>query len=170
MFFDYWIVDLVAAGLFFDCRKYDLYVNNDNFNSQENLSSKNGPKSFLLWLRDEMIEAKETKSILWRLVKGPLFKAQSYNKYQSNGFDFSSHDYEEGFVTQNSGVSMKAITRHRAKSTDRSLVEAKITYYGVIKQIIKLDYMELRKLFVTVIGSELKIRVMDANLIQSQAQ
>ncbi|XP_026437150.1 uncharacterized protein LOC113335258 [Papaver somniferum] len=34
-------------------RKYDLYVNSDNFNSQENLSSKKGLKIFLLWLRDE---------------------------------------------------------------------------------------------------------------------
>lgn len=45
-------------------------------------------------------------------------------------------------VTKNSGVSMRAITRHRAKSTDRNFIEAEVVYYEVIKNIINLNYME----------------------------
>lgn len=40
---------------------------------------------------------------------------------------------------------MKAVTSHRAKSTDRNFKEAEVTYYGVIKKIIKLNYIEFEE-------------------------
>ncbi|XP_026433102.1 uncharacterized protein LOC113330515 [Papaver somniferum] len=124
-------------------RKYDSYVSGNTSNGQQT------SKSFHVWLRDDgvlvfvvvLIEAKETDSTLWRLVQGPLFKARSYSKYQVNGFTFSTLGCEAKNISQNSGVSMKAFTRLKAKSAE----EAEITYYGVIKEIIVLNYMEFEE-------------------------
>lgn len=74
-------------------------------------------------------------------MQGPLFKAISYRKYQVNGFTFSTLGCEAKNISQNSGVSMKAFTRLKAKSAE----EAEITYYGVIKEIIVLNYMEFEE-------------------------
>lgn len=82
----------------------------------------------------QLIEAKEESSVLWRLVQGPLFKAQSYRKYQVNGFVFCSLDYEEKLVTQNSGVSLRAMTG-----------DVEVTYYGIIRQIIELNFMDFEE-------------------------
>ncbi|XP_026382968.1 uncharacterized protein LOC113278305 [Papaver somniferum] len=65
-------------------RKYESYVNH----AKSHVSNQN-PKTYHLWLCDELLEAYETDSTLWRLVQGPIFKAQSYKKYQINGFSFS---------------------------------------------------------------------------------
>ncbi|XP_026452087.1 uncharacterized protein LOC113352488 [Papaver somniferum] len=117
--------------LVFGCRKYDVYVNGDKSNGQSS-------NSFHPWLPNEFLKDKETDSTLWRLLQGPLFKAQSYKKYQVNGFTFSKLSSGVKNVLQNSGVSMKAVTRLHAKSTE----EAEITYYGVIKEIINFNYEE----------------------------
>ncbi|XP_026459565.1 uncharacterized protein LOC113360250 [Papaver somniferum] len=110
-------------------RKYDSYVSGDTSNGQHT------SKSF------HLIEAKDTDSTLWRLVQGPLFKARSYRKYQVNGFTFNTLGCEAKNISQNSGVSMKAFTILKAKSAE----EAEITYYGVIKEIIVLNYMEFEE-------------------------
>lgn len=127
-------------------RKYDSYVNCASSNGQRNCSSKN-TSNFLFWLREELLEANEANSTLWRLVHGPLFKAQSYKRYQVNGFTYCAQDYEGFFLSQNSGVSMRAITSYRDKSTDTDYQEKEMTYYGVIRKIIKLNYMEFEEQF-----------------------
>ncbi|XP_026427752.1 uncharacterized protein LOC113323636 isoform X2 [Papaver somniferum] len=123
---------------------YDSYVNCESSNSQRNCSSKN-TSDFHLWLREELLKANEANSTLWRLVHGPLFKAQSYKRYQVNGFTFCAQDYQVGVLSQNSGVSMRAVTSYRAKSTDTEYLETEMTYYGVIMKIIKLNYMEFEE-------------------------
>ena len=82
---------------------------------------------------------------LWRLVNGPMFKARSYVKYQVNGFRFSPKSYEERLLTQDSGVCMRAITKFRASGKDKNYKEAETKYYGVIQQIIELDYIDFKQ-------------------------
>lgn len=40
---------------------------------------------------------------------------------------------------------MKSVTRQRAKSTDTNYKESEITYYGVIKEIINLNYLDFEE-------------------------
>ena len=82
---------------------------------------------------------------LWRLAHGPRFMALSYTKYQVNGFLFSTKMYEDRMVTQDSGVCMKAITKFRASGKDKNYKEAETTYYGVIQQILELDYTDFKQ-------------------------
>ncbi|OVA07485.1 hypothetical protein BVC80_8237g4 [Macleaya cordata] len=58
--------------------------------------------------------------------------ATRYTKYRVNGFVFSSNSKDDCLVTQDSGVSMRAITTFRASGEDKNPKEAMTTYYGVI--------------------------------------
>ena len=65
---------------------------------------------------------------------------KTYRKYYLNGFIFSSKYHDDTVVTQDSGVCMKAWTKFRARKSDKNLTDAWTMWYGVIKQIIELDY------------------------------
>ncbi|XP_058067491.1 uncharacterized protein LOC131216904 isoform X1 [Magnolia sinica] len=93
----------------------------------------------------EKLEFVEGELTLKRLVDGPTFKAKCYNKYRVNGFVFSPSEYETTKSTQNNGVSMKAITKYRTSAKDKNYKEDEATYYGVVKQIIELDYTVFRQ-------------------------
>ena len=100
--------------------------------------------SLILFLNVQM-EYVEGEPILKRLAVGPMFKAKCYNKYRVNGHVFSPIDYETNKSTQNSGVSMKAFTLYRASVKDKKYKEVEATYYGVVKQIIELDYIDFHQ-------------------------
>ena len=74
----------------------------------------------------------DATSRLARLATGPLFVAQEYKKYRLNGYIFGAKVYEESTNVQNSRISYKALTFFRASAKDKNLVEAEMTYYGVI--------------------------------------
>jgi len=88
------------------------------------------------------VTSKETKSkeMLWRLVQGPKHKVKTFKKYRVNGYMFSPKYHDDTVSTQDSGVCMKAWTEFRAKKSDKNLKEACTMWYGVIRQIIELDY------------------------------
>ena len=93
-------------------------------------------------MQRESVECEHT--LKW-LIDGPMFKAKCYNKYRVNGFVFSPSDYETNKLTQNSEVSMNAITKYRASAKDKNYKEDETTYYGVVKQIIELDYIDFHQ-------------------------
>lgn len=78
--------------------------------------------------------------MLWRLVQGPKHEAKTFKKYRVNGFLFSPKYHDDTVVTKDSGACMKAWTTFRAKKDDKKLKDAWTMWYGVIKQIIELDY------------------------------
>ena len=72
--------------------------------------------------------------------------AKVFDKYRLNGFVFSSSTYEQKLVgKQNSGISYKALTYFRSSAKDKNLKEAEMTYYGIIRQILVLDYIGFRE-------------------------
>lgn len=75
-----------------------------------------------------------------RLAIGPDFMTTSYNAYWVNGYLFYTAEAEKHLITQNSGVCMDACTSFRASSRDTNLVDDDTTYYGILQQIIELDY------------------------------
>lgn len=80
-------------------------------------------------------------SKLWRYVKGPV-GAKEYNKYRVNGYTFSPKSYELNRVTQNSGVCMEATTTYRASRKDKNPVDGLTKWYGVVQQILELDFTD----------------------------
>lgn len=98
-------------------------------------------KSFAIQLQ----KVGETNTTLWRLVNGPMYKATRYNKYCVNGFIFSSSSSDTNVVTQDSGVSMKAYTTFVAGRKDKNPKEGMMTYYGIIRDILELDYIDFKE-------------------------
>ena len=72
------------------------------------------------------------------LSYGPRKDAVSYTGYIINSQRFHTTEIERS--TQNSGVSIEATTMCRSSAKDVSQVADVISYYGVLKQIILLDY------------------------------
>lgn len=52
---------------------------------------------------------------------------------------------DDRLVKQDNGVSMRAITSFRASEKDKNLKEVMTTYYGVVRDIIELDYVTFRQ-------------------------
>ncbi|KAF6151288.1 hypothetical protein GIB67_020610 [Kingdonia uniflora] len=52
---------------------------------------------------------------------------------------------ERSTTTQNSGVTMKAITTFISHKSDPNGVEDETTYYGVVKEILELDYFDFQQ-------------------------
>jgi hypothetical protein len=69
-----------------------------------------------------------------------MHKVKTFKKYRVNGYVFSPKYYDDTVCTQDSGVYIKAITEFRARKSDTNLKEASIMWYGVIRQILELDY------------------------------
>ena len=97
---------------------------------------------YIPWLRKQL--ENEENCIIKRLVDGPSFEAISYAAYAINGYVFYTTDMEMNKTTQNSGVSLKALTGFRSNSKDKNLVHEEATYYGIIKQILELDYYDFK--------------------------
>ncbi|KAF9588810.1 hypothetical protein IFM89_016170 [Coptis chinensis] len=119
-------------------KKYQAYVN--GFKSSSRKRKGNSPMSFIPWLRQQLENSE--MSVIKRLADGPHFQATSYNSYQASGYVFSTAEWEINKTTQNSGVKMNAMTSFRSSAKDRNLVDEEATYYGVIRQILELNYFD----------------------------
>ncbi|KAA0058414.1 putative TNP1-like transposon protein [Cucumis melo var. makuwa] len=72
------------------------------------------------------------------LANGPRKNAMSYTGYIINGKRFHTKSVEKS--TQNNGVAVDATTLCRSNAKDKSQVMDVVAYYGVLQEIILLDY------------------------------
>ena len=93
---------------------------------------------YVPWLRQQLKD--EESCTLKTLADGPNFEAISYTAYAVNGYVFYTADVEMNKITQNSGVSIKAMTICRSSAKDKKPVVKEVAYYGIVKQILELDY------------------------------
>ncbi|KAF6173487.1 hypothetical protein GIB67_027182 [Kingdonia uniflora] len=114
---------------------------------RENITSEK-PLQFIPWLRrqleNETLENKKV-SVLKRLADGPYHNAISYKAYRANGFVFHTKGSESSTTTQNNGVTMKAIMTFISRKSDPNGVEDETTYYGVVKEILELNYFDFQQ-------------------------
>ncbi|XP_058185780.1 uncharacterized protein LOC131303006 [Rhododendron vialii] len=107
----------------------------------KSLLLKRQADNFSKWLK-EKIQVKacannELERLQW-LANGPRKHALSYTGYIINGQRFHTKEVEKSI--QNSGVSIDATTLCRSSVKDNAQVVDVVSYYGVIKDIILLDY------------------------------
>ena len=74
------------------------------------------------------------------LSRGPNSIAKRYSGYLINGYRFHTKRRDARQKTQNSGVTLVALTTSFASSKDSNLVDANLTYYGRINDIVEIDY------------------------------
>ncbi|KAF9588114.1 hypothetical protein IFM89_007590 [Coptis chinensis] len=123
---------------------YQVYLQSHKSRGKSCRGSQAKELDYISWLRLQL--QNEEESIFKKIVDGPSFTAMSYNRYTANGYAFYTSDSESTTTTQNSGVSMRAVTSFRASAKDRNLIDDEVTYYGVVKRILELDYVEFKKI------------------------
>lgn len=74
------------------------------------------------------------------LARGPSDMIKRANGYIVNGYRFHTERLEKKRKTQNSGVFLSALTRGYASSRDENPKEDTIEYFGILEDIIELDY------------------------------
>ncbi|CAA7045956.1 unnamed protein product [Microthlaspi erraticum] len=95
-------------------------------------------KRFTQWIKQKIrSHSNHPKKLRW-LAFGPRYEAQNYRGYIVNGNRFHTEDVKR--KTQNSGVSYEAFSMCRSSARDTNHMADVVTYYGVIQEIILLDY------------------------------
>ncbi len=74
------------------------------------------------------------------LGRGPNKIAKRYHGLVCNGFRFIPQYRERGSCTQNSGVVVTSMTTSYASAKDRNPLEGNVDYYGILTDILELDY------------------------------
>lgn len=77
---------------------------------------------------------------LINLASGPAEFVKRYKGFIINGFRFHTKDLEENRKTQNSGVMLEAMTNSFSSARDNNPIVGDVTYYGVLNDIIELEY------------------------------
>ncbi|XP_059653279.1 uncharacterized protein LOC132300278 [Cornus florida] len=101
---------------------------------------------FHKWFNERLRDSEDPiPNELWWLAQGPNPVAKRFKKFVINGLKFHVRDVERRRKTQNSGVVIKAVTFSYARATDQNPVTGDIQYYGVLTDIIELNYNVNRK-------------------------
>ncbi|XP_071709264.1 uncharacterized protein [Rutidosis leptorrhynchoides] len=107
-------------------------------------------QEFEEWLSDYVDEDMTSRdnriaSDIETLAKGPNEVVNKYKGYIINGFRFHIKDVEKNRTTQNSGVILQALTSSLSSARDNDPIVGDVTYYGVLKDIIELQYGDEKK-------------------------
>ena len=129
---------MYSIFIFFLCRQHEEFVFSHN---RQGLRKWNKAKdqclTFHEWFEDRARNLDVSEDIKW-LSKGPNTIARRFSAYAINGYKFVIESCER--KTQNSEVMVVSSTvKFRSKKDENPLVE-NVTYYGVLKDIIELDY------------------------------
>lgn len=71
---------------------------------------------------------------------GPDIVGKRYVGYFINGYKFSTRNRDERCKTQNSGVTLTALTPSFSSSKDKNPITGNVNYYGAIEEIIEVNY------------------------------
>ncbi|XP_057746568.1 uncharacterized protein LOC130965827 [Arachis stenosperma] len=93
--------------------------------------------TFTEWFEDFTRNSSVSKKLKW-LSRGPNVAARIFSAYVINGYKFVTEDCER--KTQNTGVMVISSTVKFRNEKDEDPEVENVTYYGVIKDILELDY------------------------------
>ena len=82
----------------------------------------------------------EVSDYIFWLSKGPNPVATRYTGYFINGYRFHTKKSDARCKTQNSGVTLQALTPSFASAKDQNPIVGDVTYYRSIHEIVEIDY------------------------------
>ncbi|XP_060202723.1 uncharacterized protein LOC132631141 [Lycium barbarum] len=128
-----------------DCEEIQDYVREHKLevNSHERRSkwskAKTHSQNFAQWFESRVLHD-DVPDLIKQLSRGPSSIAKRYSGYLINGYRFHVRQRDVRRKTQNSGITLVALTTSFASSKDKNPVDANVTYYGRIIDIVELDY------------------------------
>ena len=75
-----------------------------------------------------------------KYLSGPNNLVKRYNAFIINGFRFHTKSRERFKRTQNNGVVVTSSITSYASARDSNPVEGNVNYFGIINDIIEVDY------------------------------
>jgi hypothetical protein len=103
-------------------------------------------KKFSDWFKDTIYDDDnpfdQYSPRLRHLAFGPDARASFYSGYAINGNTFYTRSQDEASTMQNSGVCVDSEATYFASSKDKNPILGTMQYYGVIQEILVLDYMD----------------------------
>ncbi|CAA0839975.1 Unknown protein [Striga hermonthica] len=96
-------------------------------------------QEFMDWFKKKVELEQVSNHIKW-LALGPSHVARRYTGYFINGYKFYTKARDAKLKTQNSGVTLTALTSSFASTKDSNPSVDGVTYYGRINDIIEIDY------------------------------
>ncbi|KAL9457402.1 hypothetical protein AB3S75_006449 [Citrus x aurantiifolia] len=137
----YVLFNTAVVELYLEMHLEELKQSNKCLAKNSNLLWKRHVQTFSAWLKQKIefhtCTNKDFHTLKW-LAYGPRINAKRYSGYIINGQRFHTREIEK--ATQDSGVSIEATTVCRASAKDNAQVVDVVAYYGVITDIILLDY------------------------------
>ncbi|XP_074290910.1 uncharacterized protein LOC141617636 [Silene latifolia] len=119
-------------------REHEAFVNSERKKSKWK-RAQNHSHDFANWLKEKVVNETVPEKIFW-LAKGPSPTAKRYKGYYANGYEFYTKTRDARCKTQNSGVTLSALTSSFSSSKDQNPIDGEVTYYGAIIEIIELNY------------------------------
>ncbi|XP_070025957.1 uncharacterized protein [Nicotiana sylvestris] len=119
-------------------REHEVEVNNQRRGSRWS-NAKNHSQNFSQWFETRVLH-EDVSDLIKQLSIGPNSIAKRYSGYLINGYRFHTRQRDARHKTQNSGVTLDVLTTSFASSKDKTPVDANLTYYGRIIDIVELDY------------------------------
>ncbi|GER33101.1 TATA BOX ASSOCIATED FACTOR II 59 [Striga asiatica] len=96
-------------------------------------------QELMVWFKEKVELEQVPDHIKW-LALGPSHIARRYTGYFINGYRFYTQERDAKLTTQNSGVTLTALTSSFSSTKDLNPSVDGITYYGRINDIIEIDY------------------------------
>ncbi|XP_039134228.1 uncharacterized protein LOC120271620 [Dioscorea cayenensis subsp. rotundata] len=103
-------------------------------------------KNFHEWLAETVSRGRIVNDEIRILAQGPNKIIKRYKGFIINGFRFHTKSRERLRRTQNSGCIVTSSTMSYASASDGNPLEGKLDYYGVLNDIIELDYFNKYKI------------------------
>ncbi|XP_016462588.2 uncharacterized protein LOC107785733 [Nicotiana tabacum] len=119
-------------------REHEVEVNNQRRGSRWS-NAKNHSQNFSQWFETRVLH-EDVSDLIKQLSIGPNSIAKRYSGYLINGYRFHTRQRDARHKTQNSGVTLDVLMTSFASSKDKTPVDANLTYYGRIIDIVELDY------------------------------
>ncbi|XP_074278478.1 uncharacterized protein LOC141602067 [Silene latifolia] len=129
--------------------KHQTLLSAENPDKGERWLTMEHNRSFVKWFTNEVdIELindreKVTDEVRW-LAHGPGMHVLTYQGYDINGYSFYTKDQDDRSTMQNSGVALMAMSMSVASAKDSRPAYDAQPYFGVIKEIWELDYVQFR--------------------------
>ena len=88
--------------------------------------------------------ANDIFEIIGWLVCRPRVKVLSYFGYDINRYSFYPNGHDDRKAMQNIRVTLAAWSMYASSSKDKNLIYTNMSYFNVIKDISKLDYIKFK--------------------------
>ncbi|KAF7826630.1 uncharacterized protein G2W53_017794 [Senna tora] len=124
-------------------REHEDIVNSHSRKRKWN-KAKSHSNDFIEWFETRAAND-DVSDFVKGLSRGPNSVAKKFFGYVFNGYRFHTRMHDGRCKTQNSGVTVEAITRSFASSKDERPRKDSLTYYGAINDIVELNYYGLCK-------------------------